>query len=446
MSQSNLVAVIGAGPAGLYASKQLASNGAKVVLFNRDVKPGGLAEYGIFHNKYRMKTGLRKQFHKIMQDDNITYYGNVTIGQDGDFTLTDLKEMGFQAIMVAVGAQGTKWLGLPGEELEGVYHAKDLVYHYNNLPPYSEQNFVIGKRVALIGVGNVMIDIAHWCIRDLKVDKVTAVARRGPAEVKFTRKEMEHVAANLDVEALDAEIERVAENMRSVNQNPEEAKEFILSALPKADEKISDTRFAFWFLSSPSEILGEDGKVTGLKVNDTELILRDGRTKPVPTGTTRVLDVDTVIFCIGDKVDESFGLPVEWNEFVKNPNPLYPVNDVSFEAYDPQTKQPLEGIFVSGWSREASSGLVGIARKDGEAGADAMLEYLASKPKPEDIEARLEEIQGEVHNLSHPVVQKEGIWKLIEIENKIRDERGLADFKFGSNQKMLEAIGMMAAG
>ncbi|NIR63491.1 MAG: NAD(P)-binding protein, partial [candidate division Zixibacteria bacterium] len=56
MSQSNLVAVIGAGPAGLYASKQLASNGAKVVLFNRDVKPGGLAEYGIFHNKYRMKT------------------------------------------------------------------------------------------------------------------------------------------------------------------------------------------------------------------------------------------------------------------------------------------------------------------------------------------------------------------------------------------------------
>jgi ferredoxin--NADP+ reductase len=101
MSESNvpyLVAVVGAGPAGLYAARQIALGGAEVVLLNRDIKPGGLAEYGIYYDKYRMKEGLRKQFRQILDIDQIEYYGNVTIGQNGDLTLLDLRRMGFQAI------------------------------------------------------------------------------------------------------------------------------------------------------------------------------------------------------------------------------------------------------------------------------------------------------------------------------------------------------------
>ena len=157
-----IVAVIGAGPAGLFASRQLAADGALVVLLNRDIKPGGLAEYGIYPSKHKMKEGLRKQFRQILQITEIEYYGNVIVGQAGDLSLSDLRTAGFQAVLAAAGAQGTKWLGLPGEELpKGVYHAKDLVYHYNKLPPYSQQEFHIGRRVALIGVGNVMLDIAR---------------------------------------------------------------------------------------------------------------------------------------------------------------------------------------------------------------------------------------------------------------------------------------------
>jgi ferredoxin--NADP+ reductase len=162
------VAVIGAGPAGLFAARALADAGVHVSLFNRDVKPGGLAEYGIYHNKETMKNGLRKQFRKIMDEPLIAYYGNVTVGEDGDISLDELKSFGFDAVLVTVGAQGTKWLGMPGEDLDGVYHAKDLVYHYNLLPPFSEGDFRIGKKVALIGAGNVMLDIAHWTIRDLR--------------------------------------------------------------------------------------------------------------------------------------------------------------------------------------------------------------------------------------------------------------------------------------
>jgi ferredoxin/flavodoxin---NADP+ reductase len=438
----DFVAVVGAGPAGIYAAKKLASFGAQVVIFNRDIKPGGLAEYGIFHSKYRMKQGLRKQFHKILSDENIRYYGNVHIGEDGDLSLDDLRQLGFRSIMVTVGAQGTKWLGLPGENLKGVFHAKDLVYHYNQLPPFSQRNYNIGKRAALIGVGNVMVDIAHWLIDDIKVDEVISVARRGPAEVKFTKKEMQNVANNLDLPALDAEIERVREYMLAVNQNPQAAKEFILSALDKAEAPISDSRFTFQFLSSPKEIISDgQGRVSGLEVEDTKLIVqRDGNKAAHRLGTSRVLDVDTVIFCIGDKVDEAFGLPTQWNAFIKHPSPSFPVQELSYEVYDPQKGMALEGVFVSGWSREASSGLVGYARKDGENGAEALRQYLETLPPAEDSDKLLDSVQEYLANLPHAVVDKPGIMRLAEIEQLHAEKQSLEDFKFGSNEAMLEVL------
>jgi ferredoxin--NADP+ reductase len=440
--QSNhLVAVIGAGPAGLFAARQLANAGDHVVLFNRDIKPGGLAEYGIYPDKYKMKAGLRKQFRQILEIPDIDYYGNVTIGQGCDLTLADLRALGFQVILVTAGAQGTKWLGLPGENLLGVYHAKDIVYHYNRLPPFSTQKFLIGKRVAMIGVGNVMLDIAHWLIRELKVDEAIAVARRGPAEVKFSKKEMEIVARNLDLEALDNEFERVAPVMQAVGQNVAEAKAFILSTLPKALDPVSKTRFRFDFLASPSRILGgERGVVRGLEVEDTSLIPFDGDTKAKRLGTRRIIPVDTVIFCIGDRVDENFGLPVRWNAFVKNPQPRFPINGLSYEAYDPDLNRPVDRVFVAGWSREASSGLVGVARKDGENGAQAVLQYLATQAALKDAQAILNELCQRLHQLDKKIVTKEDYWRLEAAENEQAARLELEEFKFMTNQEMLAAI------
>lgn len=437
-----LVAVIGAGPAGLFAAKQLASNGAHVVLLNRDIKPGGLAEYGIYHDKYRMKEGLRKQFRQILESTDIEYYGNVSVGQKGDLSLMELRALGFQAILVTVGAQGTKWLGLPGEDLVGVYHAKDLVYHYNRLPPYTEKNFAIGKQVALVGVGNVMLDLAHWLIRELKVEEVIAVARRGPAEVKFTKKEMEAVAANLDLLELDDELARVAPIMRSVGQDVEAAKAYFLSTLPKALPPVSDTKFRFDFLASPSRIIGgEQGVVRGLEIEDTTLIPENGDTKAKRLGTKRILPVDTVIFCIGDKVDEAFGLPVRWNEFVKHPEPLFPVDGLSYEAFDPDTNRPIDRVFVAGWSREASSGLVGVARKDGESGAQAVLAYLGTVRPLRDPERVLEEFHERLRRIESRVVTKDE-WQQIEAAEQAEAERlGLEGFKYGTNEELLAALG-----
>ena len=440
---NHLVVVIGAGPAGLFASKELANHGVAVTLLNRDVKPGGLAEYGIYHDKFKMKEGLRRQFHQILELPNIDYFGNVVVGQKGDVTLAALRAMGFQALLVTAGAQGTKWLGLPGEELAGVYHAKELVYHYNLLPPYSQQKYQIGKRVALIGAGNVMLDIAHWLVRDLKVDEVVAVVRRGPNEVKFTKKELELVARNLDLSALDAEMERVRPAADAVGQAVYEARDFMLSALPKSLEPISATRFRFDFLASPRRILGgEQGMVRGLEVEDTTLICADGEVQARRLGTTRVLDVDTVIFCIGDKVDENFGLPVRWNAFVKHGTPRFPVDGLSYEAYDPDMGRPVERVFVAGWSLEASSGLVGVARKDGENGAEAVLAYLAGLPGLKEPQTVLKNFHAHLERLGNPIVRKEHLRRLEQAEADEAARRGVETFKYGDNAAMFAAMGL----
>jgi ferredoxin--NADP+ reductase len=441
-----LVAVIGAGPAGLFASRLLASNNVHVVLLNRDILPGGLAEYGIFFDKYKMKEGLRKQFQQILESPDIEYFGNLTVGEGGDIRLSDLRAIGFQAILVTVGAQGTKWLGLPGENLTGVYHAKDLVFHYNLLPPFSTMDFRIGQRVALIGAGNVMLDIAHWLIRVLKVEEVVSVVRRGPNEVKFSKEELKIVAQNLDLQALDSEIARVRPVADEVGQNADEAKDYILSALPKALPSISNTRFYFDFLASPSRILGNDqGFVTGLEVEDTTLVCSEGAVQAKRLGTKRVLAVDTVIFCIGDKVDESFGLPVRHNAFVKNPHPLYPVEGLSFEAYDPDLNRPISRVFVAGWSREASSGLVGVARKDGEHGARAVLDYLQSAPQLVDPASILDELISKLDKLNKPIIHKDDLQKLVEAELTQAEQLDLPIFKFATNDEMLAIMGLKKA-
>jgi ferredoxin/flavodoxin---NADP+ reductase len=446
-SSEALVLVIGAGPAGLFTAQALAREGIDVILLNRDFKPGGLAEYGIYHSKHRIKSVLRKQFHKILSLPEVTYFGNVTIGDEGDLSLDQLCEMGFSAIVVAVGAQGTKWLGLPGESLDGVYHAKDLIYYYNRLPPFSERAFDIGKRVALIGVGNVMVDVARWLVRDLQVEEVVAVARRGPAEVKFTRQEFEYIAANLDVPDFEREIERVAARMAAVGQDADAAQDFILSALDRAASPISDTALRFRFLSSPRRMLDDGtGHVAKLEVDDTKLVRnQEGVTKPVRLDTMHTIEVDTVVFCIGDRVSEEFGLPTQWFSFVKHPQPRYGVNDISFEAFDPACGEALDGVFIVGWAREASQGQVALARKDAQGCAAAVCAYLDAQPRAVDVAAVRQRLMAALAQLDKPVITLADVRRLDEIEAQRSSADDGLPFRFDSNGAMLEALEITSA-
>jgi ferredoxin--NADP+ reductase len=152
--------------------------------------------------------------------------------------------------------------------------------------------------------------------------------------------------------------------------------------------------------------------------------------------------VETVIFAIGDKVDESFGLPVASNEFIKNPVPRFPVDNLSYEAFDPKTNSLIQDVFVGGWSRQASEGLVGIARKDGINAAKAVEQYLQTI---QPIMSNLEKFEEKMKSLPGPVITNEEIKKLEAVEEAEAQKRGMEEFKFSSNEDMLQAIGLAEA-
>ena len=439
LNSGHQVAVVGAGPAGLFAAKTLTAEGVGVVTLNRDIKPGGLAEDGIYPDKHKMKEGLRNQFRQILSSPHLKYYGNITIGKNGDLSLEDLRQAGFQAVLVTAGAQGTKWLGLPGEELTGVYHAKDLVYHYNRLPPFSQRKFAIGRRVAVIGVGNVMLDITHYLASRLKVDEITAVARRGPGEAKYEKKELEAVAGYLDMPALEAELRRCGPAMLALGQDPDEPLEFVRSALAKAPPPDADTCFKIQFTASPVRILGDEAsRVCGLELEENELIEDRGVVKARGTGQHRSLRVDTVIFAIGDCVDRSFGLPLTGTEFVRHPEPRYPVEGISYEAYDPETGTRFGWCFRRGLGSPGQHGLVGIARRDGTNGARAVLGYLETQPRKADLNPAA--LEARLSRLGKPVIDLDRLERLNEAERSYAQQTGLEEYKYSTNEEMLAAI------
>ncbi|MDH4187815.1 MAG: NAD(P)-binding protein, partial [Nitrospira sp.] len=107
-TNSQVIIVVGAGPAGLAAASSLAKDGHHVIILNRDIKFGGLAEYGIFPAKLKLRGGLKKQYWELLQQPNVHYFGNVSVGKGKDLTVEDVRALGASAIVFAIGAQGTK--------------------------------------------------------------------------------------------------------------------------------------------------------------------------------------------------------------------------------------------------------------------------------------------------------------------------------------------------
>jgi ferredoxin--NADP+ reductase len=440
MSEQHLVVVVGAGPAGIYGTRKLTEAGHRVVLLNRDVKPGGLAEYGIFVDKEKMKTGLRKQFKRILAEPKVFYLGHVTVGQGQAITLAELKSMGFGAIVVTAGAQGTKKLGIAGEESLGVYHAKDVVYHYNSLPPFSERCFEIGNRVAIIGMGNVMVDIANWLLNHKKVDQVVVVARRGPVEKAYDDNEFEYIEQYLDNADMKQEIERIAPQLAAVGQNVEE----IMQKFVKQGEPAEGRRLTFRYLCSPTKVVANDqGRVSALDAEENEMVLQDGKTVAKGTGKSRRIDVDCVIYAIGDQVDASLGLPFSRGAFVTNPEKLAgDPNPAAYQPYDPEVKKALDGIFVAGWSRNASVVLVGVAKQDAERGMRVVNEYLKTKPglSSGEMEEKIEALIDALKKKNVDAVTKEDVDLLESAEQEEARARKTWDFKYKNDNKMLEVI------
>jgi ferredoxin--NADP+ reductase len=442
----HLVVTIGAGPAGIYGVRKLAEAGHEVVIINRDIKPGGLVEYGIYFNKHKLKEGVRIQFRKILADPRAHYLGHIKIGAQADLTLDELREtLNPSAVVVACGAQGTKALGIPGDSAEGVYHAKDLVYHFNGLPEFSRRDFKIGDRVAIIGVGIVMVDVAHWLVHEKKVKEVIAVARRGPAQRAYTDVEIQAVAANFDTAALSEELDRIRPKLEAVGEDIETNYKGLTKHInAKSKEGESPTRMLFRFLSAPTEVVSdESGKLRALRVENTELVKRGESLSAKGTGEFYDIECDTVVFAIGDRVDETLGLPCTGVEYVKNPNPD-PDNpgDEAYQVFDPESGKVCPGLFVIGWSRQASDGVVGRAKQDGERGMAVVNRYLEkiTPGSAENMNEKIAALRDLLHSRGVRLVDYSEVQKLEAVEKQESQSRDVEFFKYFTDEEMIAAI------
>jgi ferredoxin--NADP+ reductase len=426
----------------MFAAQKIAQGGHEVIILNRDIKPGGLAEYGIYPTKDKMKIGLRKQFAKVLSLPNVHYFGHVPVSSQSRVSIADLQELGPSAIVFAVGAQGTKKLGLPGEQVCGVYAAKDFVYSYNLLPPFTSRDFSTGKRVAIVGMGNVMVDIARWLLIDAPVktaEEVVVVARRGPFEAKFDKKEFDYIEEFLDRKAFDDELRRIQPKLSAIGQDISKLAEetFPVLATPPAEHPQGKPRLRFRFLCSPQAIHADaGGRINRLNVAENVLFERDGSISCKATEQNADLDVDTMIFAIGDVADPAVGLPYNRDSYVINPDQSDPKR-AAYELFDPQGGKVLDGMYAVGWARKASDGLVGIARHDAEVGAVHVLKYLETACESN---ISVAQVHSFLERKGLQVVSKADLECLARAEEKQAQKSGVAWFKFAEDNAMLAAI------
>jgi ferredoxin--NADP+ reductase len=444
-TNSHVIIVAGAGPAGMAVASSLAKAGHEVIILNRDIKFGGLAEYGIFPSKLKLRGGLKKQYWDMLEKPNVHYFGNVSIGNGKDLTIEEVRNLGASAVVFSIGAQGTKTIGVEGDSATGVFHAKDVVYHFNRLPGFGDRPFEMGKHVAVIGAGDVMVDISHWLIRYKNVERVTAIVRRGPAERKYNPKEIRAVCANMDVDGIAKEVARIKDRLAAVGQKADEVLKALTDEFTKCEPTASETKMGFKFLASPKRILVDgNNRVCGLEMEENKLEPKGEDTVAVGLKQYYEFPCDAVVFAVGDKVDETVGLPYKSGLFVTNPNKTNnDPDDALFQAYDETTGKIVDGVFLAGWARKASEGLVGIAKRDGDWCAEVVNRYLMAKTSGSHSSAKvvLDKLASilKAHK-SHPVDLK----GLRVLESREKDHQGATDcigeFKYASNQDMIELI------
>lgn len=441
----HVVIVAGAGPAGMAAANMLAKAGHDVIILNRDIKFGGLAEYGIFPAKLKLRGGLKKQYWEMLEQPNVHYFGNVSIGTGKDLTVEDVRALGASAVVFAIGAQGTKAIGVEGDSAQGVFHAKDVVYHFNRLPGFGDRPFEVGKHVAVIGAGDVMVDIAHWLIRYKKVERVTAIVRRGPLERKYNPKEIRSVCANMDVEGITKEVARIKDRLAAVGQNADEVLKGLTDEFTKCEPAVSSTKMGFQFLASPKRILVDgNNRVRGLEMEDNKLEPKGTDTAAVGLKQYYEFPCDAVVFAVGDKVDETVGLPYKNGIFVTNPNKTNnDPDDALFQAYDEATGKPVDGVFLTGWARKASEGLVGVAKRDGEWCAEVVTRYLETKNPGQPVSAQVvkDKLSGLLKDRKSRPVNLAGL-KALDAAEKAHSGATdcIGEFKYATNQEMLNLI------
>ncbi|MEX1078176.1 MAG: FAD-dependent oxidoreductase [Homoserinimonas sp.] len=368
------LAVVGAGPAGIYAADILLKAEEQfdisIDLFDHLPAPYGLVRYGVAPDHPRIK-GIINALRDVLDRGDIRLFGNVHYGTD--LTLDDLKKH-YNAVIFATGAVRDAHLSIPGIDLEGSFGASEFVSWYDGHPDFPRSWPVTAREVAVIGNGNVALDVARMLAKHaedllpteipanvydvLKGSPVTDVhifGRRGPAQVKFTPLELRELGELRDVDIiLDDEDFVLDEASKLAIETNKQVMVLnrILNSWRDREVGQASRRLHLHFHSRPVEIVGSDGAVAAIRVERTE---PDGQGGMRGTGEIRVFPVQAVYRAVG-----YFGSPLDGIPF-DDKRGVIPNREGQVLDDD---DQEVPGVYATGWIKRGPVGLIGSTKSD----------------------------------------------------------------------------------
>jgi ferredoxin--NADP+ reductase len=389
------VAIVGAGPTGFYAADHLLKEGGPVVevdMYDRLPTPFGLVRGGVAPDHQKIKA-VTAAFDKIAAHSGFRFFGNVELGKH--VAVEDLRRHYHQTIY-CTGAQTDRRMGIPGEDLHGSHPATEFVAWYNGHPDYRDLSFDLSvERAAVIGVGNVAIDVARIlcrtpdelartdiaehaleALRASRIREVYLLGRRGPAQAAFTNPEIKEVGelADADVTVPPAEAELDDATRAWLEKNPDRAtakKVDIIKSYAGRPRSGKSRLLVLRFLVSPVAIVDDGrGRVAGLELVRNTL-------SPTPSGTLQAkataerdsLPVGLVFRSVGYRGVPLPGVPFNeaWGVILNERG----------RVLDPATKHPIVGEYTAGWIKRGPTGVIGTNKPDAAETVQAMLEDLA---------------------------------------------------------------------
>lgn len=452
------VAVVGSGPAGFYVAEHLLNRDgvlAEVDMFERLPTPYGLVRFGVAPDHEKIKNVTRTFDKKTASNPRFRFFGNVEVGKD--VTLDDLRQH-YHQICFASGAQTDRRMGIPGEDLEGSHPATDFVAWYNGHPDYRDYEFDLSaERVAVVGVGNVAVDVARIlcrtteelattdiadhaleALRQSSVKEVVMLGRRGPAQAAFTNPEVRELGQmeGADIHVLEDEVTldplTQAEVESSQDRNTNKKLE-ILQSFTKAERSGKPKLLTLRFLASPVELVGADGQVTAIRVVKNELYRTDdGSLRPRATEEVEEFPVGLVFRSVGYHGVAIPGLPFDERRGV--------VPNDAGRVMDTESQSAVPGVYVSGWIKRGPTGVIGTNKPDAAETVATMASDVASggvlSPENDGAEAALRLVEQR-----QPDFVSYADWvRLNEIESERGKAQGRPRVKFTSIDEALAAL------
>ena len=394
MTRPLRVAVVGSGPAGIYASDILIKSGQDVAidLYEKMPAPFGLIRYGVAPDHPRIK-GIIKSLHKVLDQPQIKLLGNVEIGKD--VTVEELRDY-YDAIIFATGATGDRDLNIPGIDLEGSRGAAEFVGFYDGNPNFQREWDLTAPHVAVIGVGNVALDVARILAKtadELHVteipdnvyeglganaaDEVHIFGRRGPGNAKFTPLELKELDHSPTIEVIVDPEDIIYDEAAEQARRDSKTQDLVCQTLEQyalREPKNAPHKLFIHFFEAPVEILDDGtGKVAKLKTERQEY---DGKGGIRGTGKITEWDVQAVYRAVGYRSDEVKGVPFDHRSAV--------IPNDGGHVIDSATRDRVPGLYTTGWIKRGPVGLIGNTKSDAKETTDMLLsDYRTGKlPAP----------------------------------------------------------------